>query len=147
MYIIETERLKLLTKCTVLNGEFTYYESGNIDILNLNKDVNCNGFLIRDKNDQNIGHITVLFKREPYELSVGVKEEYREKGYMKEALGACIEWIFNNCNTDFVTGLKGAIVPEASEKLLNYYHFIRKPEAHYDCRVLYKDVFFSFYHK
>ena len=88
MIEIQTDRLILKTECSVENCEFIYPKQDNtLSIFELPdfKPENT-GFGIYLKTGELIGHIDVLFKRKPYELSYGIDDSrYMEKGYMSEA--------------------------------------------------------------
>ena len=120
--MMETDRLRIVTNCSVENGELVFPEqSAPIDIFNLPRSLPENsgfGLYLKD-NGECIGHISILFIRKPYELSVGVEEPYRKQGYMTEAQDAVVQWLFENCNVDRIWALVGPITPSASRKILS----------------------------
>lgn len=120
MISIETERLILKSNCRVESGKLCFPPAKRPkSILNIEPSQSEDGgFAIYLKSGEEIGHIGLLFHRRPYELTVGVEREYRERHYMTEAQQAVVDWIFNNCNTDVITALVGGITPVACQKML-----------------------------
>ena len=121
---METNRLRIVTNCIVDNGELVYpKQTASIDILKLPRPLPLpenSGFgLYLKDNGECIGHISILFKRKPYELSVGVDEPYQKQGYMTEAQDAVVQWLFEKCNVDRIWALVGPITPSASRKILS----------------------------
>ena len=140
MIEISTKRLIVKTNCTANNGIFEYPPTPEfISLFNLPPAQPENsGFAIYLKSGELIGHIDILFKRKPYELSVGIHEQYRKQGYMKEAQRAVIKWIFENCRTSQVTALVGPITPDASRKLCLNNGFVKTPEGNEEWWILEK---------
>ena len=143
MVEINTERLILKTNCTANNGIFEYPpQPESISIFDLlPAQAENSGFAIYLKSGEQIGHINILFKRKPYELSIGIGEQYRKHGYMTEAQSAVIKWIFDNCSTSQVTALVGPITPVASRKLCLNNGFVLAQEGNEEWWILEKDNF------
>lgn len=131
MITIQTERLFLKSNCKLLDStivlpEIKHYRS----ILDIEPAIaEDSGFAIYLKSGELIGHIAFDSKRNRFELSVGIEEEYQKKGYMSEAQRAIIPWIFENSNTDKIWALLGGITDEASRKILERTGFICVPEG------------------
>ncbi len=144
MIEIETNRLIIESKCTVLDGVFTYPERKPFTSIWDTPPVDngeSGGFAVYLKSGEYVAHILVLFKRKPYELSVGTEEKYRNNGYMKEAHDAVINWIFKNCSTDCISALVGPISPIASRKILTRFGFKEAKEGRDEWWILERNSF------
>lgn len=100
MIEFSTDRMIAKSDIIVENGLFCKEKHENIiDILNLTP---CNGredgFVFYDKNntENEICHIGFVSKRGKFEISYETKEEYRNKGFMTEAVGTLCQWIFQS---------------------------------------------------
>ena len=131
MNTIETERLILKTNCTVVDGEIVFPEKQPfLSLENIKPSIaEDSGFAIYLKSGERVGHIAFDFKRDRFELSVGIKEQYQKHGYMTEAQKAVVPWIFENTNTDKVWALLGGITDVASSKILERTGFEFVPEG------------------
>lgn len=138
-----TDRLVLRTNCTIENGVFSFPEKPPLkSILDLAPSkAEDTGFAIYLKSGEYIGHIMVLFKRKPYELSIGIEEPYRKHGYMTEAQERAIKWLFDNCHTSQIVALIGPITPIASRRLCQKHGFHEKKEGREEWWVLDKNDF------
>ena len=134
----------VISKCTVLDGVFTYPERKPFTSIWDTPPVDngeSGGFAVYLKSGEYVAHILVLFKRKPYELSVGTEEKYRNNGYMKEAHDAVINWIFKNCSTDCISALVGPISPIASRKILTRFGFKEAKEGRDEWWILERNSF------
>lgn len=141
MIKVEANRLILKTNCTITDGCIVFPEQSSATSLLKIQSTNTadGGFSLYLKSGEYIGHISILFKRKPYELSFGIEEPYRKKGYMNEAMTACTNWIFDNCSTNIITALVGSITPLAVRKILTSHAFIQQCENDDEWWVLYKE--------
>lgn len=129
---LETERLILKTDCSIVDGEFKCpSEQLPIDISNPKPQYGeREGFALYLKStDEYVGHINILFKRKPYELSIGTCEEFRRQGYMIEAHETLIPWLFENCGNITINALVGPITPLASRSILKRFGFKQEKEG------------------
>ena len=144
---IQTERLILRTNCIVENGDLKFPEPPRFtSLLDIQPSkAEDGGFAIYlksgDKVGELVGHIGILFKRKPYELTIGIEEQYRRRGYMTEAQDAAIRWIFDNCDTEKITALVGSITPVASRKLCVHSGFHEAREGREEWWILDKKDF------
>lgn len=74
-------------------------------------------------------HIGFTHKRDCFEATYGTEENYRNKGYMTEALSATTRWIFANTNEQKIFALISNNA--ASERVLTKCGFSRC-ETHYN---------------
>ena len=127
---INTTRLLLRTNCTICNGRVVYPEkcTNVIDLCSLSPaKAEDHGFGIY-LNNALIGHIAFVYKRERFELSVGITSAYQKNGYMTEAMQEVLKWLDKN-EVDEVWALLGGITNEASRKILSRTGFEKQPEG------------------
>lgn len=122
---IITDRLVLKTNCQVTEGKIDFPTNSFSSLFDLEPTrIEDEGFAIYLNSGTLVGHIIFLFKRNVFELSVGVETQYQKKGYMSEAQRAVIDWIFEYTDYDSVWALLGGITDQASRKLLKRSGFI-----------------------
>ena len=141
MITIQTERLFLKSNCKVVDGNIVLPEKNHgVSILNIKPAIAEDyGFAIYLKSGELVGHIAFDYKRNRFELSVGIEETYQKKGYMSEAQKAVVPWIFENSNTDAIWALLGGITDEASRKILERTGFTCVPEGKEEWWVIKRD--------
>lgn len=121
MIELETKRLIIKSDAYIAEGELKFQEKPHVvDLLDIKPSrVEECGFALYLKQEMDqVGHVTVIHHRRPYELTVGMDESYRQNGYMTEGLKQIIDWLFKNCTLDKLTAIRGNIIPEASRRLL-----------------------------
>ncbi|NBH61822.1 N-acetyltransferase [Anaerotruncus sp. 80] len=66
-----------------------------------------NGFVFYDKDnlEKKICHVYFVGKRGRFEISCGTEKEYRNKGFMTEAIEALCQWIFQSTNYEEIWAL------------------------------------------
>lgn len=66
-----------------------------------------NGFIFydKDKPEEKICHIGFVSQRDRFEISYGTEKEYRDKGFMTEAVEALCQWIFQSTNYEKIWAL------------------------------------------
>lgn len=97
MIQLETKRLIMKSDLYIENGTIKSIQNKKIDLQNIPKRIN--GFQFYDKHNNNlICHIGMKFSRRCNEINYGTELEFRNQGYMSEALSAFIKWFFENTN-------------------------------------------------
>lgn len=103
MHIEETERLLCKSEMRIINGllepaEDECSELNIMDILNRKPATGMEyGFMFYDKETEDyVCQIHFEDKRRKYEVSYGTEEQFRGRGFMKEALNFFVKWVFDN---------------------------------------------------
>ena len=122
--IDQTKRLSVGFKPCVENGKFVFDSppTNEIDILNLlPTDPEYMTFQFYSKTDHtNICHISLTNKRGRLEVSYGTESEFRNNGYMIEALDFAVKWIFNNTTEGSIWALPNSDISKAILKKCNF---------------------------
>lgn len=121
--MIEFETARLVAKSNMNLVDFVLVEEfvdnkNPIDLLNIEKTTGKeSGFVFYDKTNEGIDVCHIGFKkaRNKFEITYGTKEEYRNQGYMSEALSALITWLFEYTKTESVWAIPNGNI---SEKIL-----------------------------
>lgn len=146
MASFETERLIMKTNLTTSNGTllFPNESSDEIDVFNLKeRSIEDGGFACYDKNNEDVLICCIGFqpKTEPIELSYRIeKTENYKKGYMREAIFACIKWLFSNTNITHVFARPNG---SPSRKVLEYAGFERNDNSSQPWYILTRCKFFN----
>lgn len=112
MIKIETKRLIIKTNLCAGKGELVYPQNpqDRLSLLDLKPlETEDTGFAVYLKSDESteIAHFSFRDDRKDYELCYGTKEEYRQKGYLYEALSSFFHWFFIDIGIEAVYGLIG----------------------------------------
>ena len=109
-----TQRLLIQTNLELTKNEILIKKEKNENILiqpsliDLKPSkIENSGFKCCLANEPNImvAHIAFIFQRGKTEISYGTEQEYQNRGFMTEALPACIKWIYENNYKDEIYAL------------------------------------------
>lgn len=112
MNVAETERLVMKTNLRLNNGNIIYVDK-KID-LSIESMLNTKstetedagfGFYLKEYPTKQICHIGTRNDRRTNEITYGTEEGYRNNGYMREALKAALEWLFQENGVSELYGL------------------------------------------
>lgn len=122
MFIFNTERVRIVTNGEVINGKFVFPPK-EVKICLIKLEITKPeqvGFGLYDRfnYDIEIGHITTTEKRGRFELSYGLREPFRGQGYMREAVNACVNWLFSSGLTCDICAIPNGNFKDKSQKLL-----------------------------
>ena len=101
---LETERLIIKTNITIENGELKCIEYPGVNDVSIfdrksnNPEDGCFVFYEKDGEKRYVGDIYFVTYRGRFEIKYTTKEEFRDKGYMSEALLQVVLWIFKNAS-------------------------------------------------
>ena len=123
MIRFETERLICKSDLDVENGKLVESKKEkSIDILKLEPTTGEeSGFVFYSKEILKLPvcHIAVVSVRGRFEVSYGVDNvNYRNQGYMTEALNSLCDWLFKNINQEIIWALPNGEFKEASIRVL-----------------------------
>jgi hypothetical protein len=106
---LETNRLIMKTNIKFVDDKL--YEKkmsgiGNIlEIKPISIEDHGFGFYLKENPDIQVCHFGIRTDRRLVEISYGTAEDYRNNGYMKEAVPYAIRWIFENSSVNEIYGL------------------------------------------
>lgn len=110
MITIETERLIGKSELEVINGKVSFFEKSieHLDLLGIKPATGMeHGFIfyLKEQTEVMVCHIGIIYTRNRFEVSYGTEEQFRQQGYMKEALDNFVCWIFANTDELEIWGL------------------------------------------
>lgn len=110
MITIETERLIGKSELEIVDGKVCLQEKHNkgFDLLNCRPATGMEqgfAFYLKGKPGIEVCHIGITYARNKFEISYGTdRKELRHCGYMTEAVGGFLEWLFSDTEENEVWG-------------------------------------------
>lgn len=125
MITIETKRMIGKSELEVIDGKVNYSEKHNksLGLLDIKPATGMEQgfvFYLWEQPKTCVCHIGITYARNRFEVSYGTEEQFRRQGYMKEALGSFVGWIFANTDELEIWGLPNGA---ESEHILQTCHF------------------------
>lgn len=84
------------------------------------------GFYLKNQPNIQVCHIGLRMDRKPYEISYGTEKDYRNDGYIREAIDCMINWLFSNSDINKIYALISN--NNTSKKILEEKGFILEEE-------------------
>lgn len=131
MILETTSRLIMKSNMVIKNKELISPNNSNskIKLLEIQPNrVEDNGFVfyLQEETTVEVCHIAITLQRDKFEFVYETKEEFRNKGYMTEALSFTSNWIIDNTNINEIWALIN--LNPASEKVLQKSNFKYIPD-------------------